>query len=219
MSHRLNVAEVVAEPLKIHGLAGDEKSVNKRVTEVMAQADLSTDPAFLRRYAHELNMGAVQRVCLARSLVLNPALLIADEPTSSLDPSVQAKVMRLFFNLQIERGLTMLFVTHSIGLARKTADRMGVMLNGLLVEMGPSNLVFSAPLHPYTQSLIELARGLTPQAAAKPAARQTEPACPFATRCPRAQDICQSQTPPMTEQNHRRVRCHFPLRPDKRRTT
>ena len=211
VSHRLNVAEVVAEPLKIHGAAGDAKAVRQRVREVLAQADLSTEPAFLGRYAHELNMGAIQRVCLARALILNPALLIADEPTSSLDPSVQAKVMRLLFNLQIERGLTMLFVTHNIGLARKTADRIGVMLRGLLVETGPAHLVFSAPLHPYTQSLIELARGLNPQAALNPAIAQGEPACPFAPRCPRAQEVCQNQEPFATEQDHRQVRCHFPL--------
>ena len=219
VSHRLSVFEVVAEPLRIHGETGDKARLSERVSRALAEANLSTDPAFLGRFAHELNMGAVQRVCLARALILKPDLLIADEPTSSLDPSVQAKVMRLLFNLQIEKGLTMLFITHNIGLARKAADRMGVMLAGRLVEVGPAHLVFSAPLHPYTRRLIDLARGLSGESPGEPDMSGGKPACPFAVRCPRRQDVCLSQDPPMVEQGHRQVRCHFPLLEVKRRTS
>ena len=107
-------------------------------------------------------MGAIQRVCLARALVHDPVLLVADEPTSALDPSVQAKVLKILLDLQIEKGLTMLFVTHDLGLARKVADRIGVMLKGRIVEVGPAARLLNNPGHPYTGLLIDSARGRTP---------------------------------------------------------
>ena len=116
-------------------------------------------PEFLRRYPHELNLGAIQRLCIARALVTEPMLLVADEPTSSLDPSVQAKVLKMLLDLQTEKGLTLLLVTHDLGLARKIADRIGVMRAGRLVEIGPAARVMGRPGHSYTRQLIESAGG------------------------------------------------------------
>jgi len=211
ISPRFSVFEAVAEPLKIHKTAMTRKSIEKSVSRVLAQVRLSTDPSFLKRYPHELNMGAIQRVCIARALILEPSLIVADEPTSSLDPSVQAKVLKLLLDLQIELGLSMLFITHNIGLARKIGDRIGVMLAGRLVEVGPANMVLSAPRHPYTRLLIDSVRGLIKNPF-KPGLEVVKSAgCPFVPRCPRPKDVCCEKTPEMVNVNHCRVGCHFPL--------
>jgi peptide/nickel transport system ATP-binding protein len=210
ISHRFSVYEAVAEPLTIHGEKKDHAERKELVKSILADVHLSTDDAFLRRYPHELNMGALQRVCLARALVLSPRMLIADEPTSSLDPSVQAKVLKLVLDLQIERGLTMLFVSHDIGLARKISDRMGVMFAGQLVEIGPSSLVITRPLHPYTKLLIEGAGGNWEDASEGGSTRQSTVGCPFRFRCPRQQEICAREAPSIRLINNRHVACHFP---------
>jgi peptide/nickel transport system ATP-binding protein len=162
VSHRLTVFEIVAEPLRIHKTVTDEAELKDRVCGALSDVRLSIAPEFLKRYPHELNMGAIQRVCLARALVHEPDLLIADEPTSALDPSVQAKVLKMLLNLQIEKGLTLLFVTHNIGLARKVADRIGVMSGGRIIETGPAARIVNHPAHEYTRALIHSARGLNP---------------------------------------------------------
>jgi peptide/nickel transport system ATP-binding protein len=210
ISHRFSVYEAVAEPLKIQGEAQDHEKSKGLVQSILADVHLSTDDAFLRRYPHELSMGALQRVCLARALVLSPLMLIADEPTSSLDPSVQAKVMKLLLELQIERGLTMLFVSHDIGLARKISDTLGVMLAGQIVEIGPSSLVINRPLHPYTRLLIDSAGGNWKGAFGGNSDRQLKVGCPFQLRCPRQQDICKKEAPSLRLFDNRQVACHLP---------
>jgi len=212
VSHRLSVFDIVAEPLRIQGLGSAKEELGARVKRAMADVHLSTEPAFLRRYPHELNMGAIQRICIARALVVEPSLLVADEPTSSLDPSIQAKVLKLLLDLQIERGLTMLFVTHDMGLARKIGDRIGVMVAGTMVELGPSIHVFGTPLHPYTRLLIRSAggdgKGLAHVSAAPP-----EGGCPFAARCSSAERRCFSELPPYASPDggYHLVRCFRPL--------
>ena len=213
VSHRFSVLNVVAEPLRIHDSASSKVQIKDRVKKVLEEVHLSTDDAFLSRYPHELNMGAIQRVCMARALVLDPSLLVADEPTSSLDPSVQAKVMKLLLDLQIERGLTMLFVTHDIGLARKIGDRLGVLLGGRLVEAGPAAQILGFPTHPYTRLLLESAGGSVDEAirAVTGLGGDQLQGCPFVSRCPRAQDVCRRENPPLLEKDYRSVACHFPL--------
>ena len=217
VSHRLSVQEIVAEPLRIQrkDLSGDE--IKDRVVKALTDVHLSTAPEFLRRYPHELNMGAIQRVCLARALVHEPILLVADEPTSALDPSVQAKVLKILLDLQIEKGLTMLFVTHDLGLARKTADRIGVMLKGRMVEMGPASRLMSRPGHPYTKLLIDSARGRTdlevgtgPDHAPDQAIDQ---GCLFRDRCSRSGKDCLTGLPGPVQPDGRghRVWCFHPL--------
>jgi peptide/nickel transport system ATP-binding protein len=210
ISHRFTVAEAVAEPLFIQGEGKDRAESTELVKAILAAVHLSTDDAFLQRYPHELNMGALQRVCIARALVLAPSLLIADEPTSSLDPSVQAKVLKLLLDLQIERGLTMLFVSHDIGLARKISDRIGVMLAGRIVEIGPSSLVLSQPLHPCTRLLMESAGGNWKETKGGDAAMQVESGCLFRLRCPRHQEQCEREAPSLRLIDNRHVACHFP---------
>jgi peptide/nickel transport system ATP-binding protein len=168
VSHRLTVFEIVAEPLRIHKTVTDRTELKNRVCAALSDVRLSSAPEFLKRYPHELNMGAIQRVCLARALVHEPDLLVADEPTSALDPSVQAKVLKMLLNLQIEKGLTLLLVTHNIGLARKVADRIGVMEGGRIIETGPAARIILHPDHEYTQSLIRSARGLNSPGPAMP---------------------------------------------------
>lgn len=213
VSHRLSVFDIVAEPLRIQGEARGKTEVHERVTRVLSEVHLPTEDEFLKRYPHELNMGAIQRVCMARALILGPSFLVADEPTSSLDPSVQAKVLKMLLELQVEKGLTMLFVTHDIGLARKIGDRIGVMLAGKMVETGPAAKVLVCAAHPYTRRLIECAHGLE-----EGSATVVDPivgaACAYASRCNRAEERCLRESPPLVQLDGggHRVWCHFPMR-------
>ncbi len=211
VSHRFTVKEIVAEPLRIHQASLGKEKIHERIIQVLRDVHLSTDEAFLRRYVHELNMGAIQRVCMARALVLEPSLLVADEPTSSLDPSVQAKVMKLLLELQIERGLTMLFVTHDIGLARKVSDRIGIMLKGSLVELGPATKIISEPAHPYARLLLDSACGTHSGSKLTKKDRGDLNGCPFVSRCPRAGECCYMEPPVLKQWKDRRVACYFPF--------
>jgi peptide/nickel transport system ATP-binding protein len=212
VSHRLSVFDIVAEPLRIQGMSGSKEDMHTSVKRSLADVRLSVEPAFMKRYPHELNMGAIQRLCIARALVVEPSLLVADEPTSSLDPSVQAKVLKLLLDLQIEKGLTMLFVTHDIGLARKIGDRIGVLMAGRIVEVGPSARVLGSPLHPYTRLLIQSAGGGGKGVAQMPAASPAG-GCPFASRCSRAVPACFTELPPQIslDEGDHLVRCSRPL--------
>lgn len=212
VSHRLTLFDIVAEPLKIQGAVRDKQEIQERVKRVLADVRLSTDPDFLQRYPHELNMGAVQRLCIARALILRPSLLVADEPTSSLDPSVQAKILKLLLDLQIEKGLTMLFVTHDIGLARKIGDRIGVMLSGIMVETGAAAQVLTNPLHPYTRQLIRSASGVFDGEFPHPENTSSQVGCPFVSRCEFSISPCFSRVPPEANPDGRRhlLRCFRP---------
>ena len=211
ISHRFTVYDAVAEPLNIHGIGKDKDEKRKRVKSVLADVHLSTDEAFLRRYPHELNMGALQRICIARALVLSPSLLIADEPTSALDPSVQAKALKLLLDLQTDRGLTMLFVSHDMALARKISDRMGIMLAGNLVELGQASLLLSRPAHPYTKMLLEGAHGEWQEEWKINSSERKGEGCPFFSRCRNRRELCDKTPPSICDIEHRQVSCHFPL--------
>jgi len=159
LSHRLSVQELVMEPLNIQGIGTNEER-RRKVAKVLGEVELSARTDFLDAYPHHLSGGELQRVAIARALVLEPKLLIADEPTSFLDPSIQAKILKLLLNLQEQRGLSMLFITHDIAMARKVSDRIAVMLGGSIVEEGPANQIITAPQHPYTESLVNTASHL-----------------------------------------------------------
>jgi len=210
ISHRFTVYDAVAEPLEIHGIGDDKEAKRNMVKSVLADVHLSTDESFLQRYPHELNMGALQRICMARALVLSPSLLIADEPTSALDPSVQAKVLKLLLDLQTDRGLTMLFVSHDMALARKISDRMGIMLSGGLVELGQASLILSRPAHPYTKMLLDSAGGEWREDWKMESQDVKSAGCPFFFRCSNRQDLCEKRPPSIREIEHRQVSCHFP---------
>ncbi|HAA89830.1 MAG TPA: ABC transporter ATP-binding protein [Peptococcaceae bacterium] len=160
ISHRMNVYQAVKEPLDVHGWGSESEKLEK-VRKVLNEVELPADDGFLKKYPHHLSGGEAQRVAIARALVLNPKLLIADEPTSALDASVQAKILRLLLDLQEKRGLALLLITHDLALARKVSDRMAVMLQGSIVEEGPTSEVVSNPFHPYTKCLVEAAPALS----------------------------------------------------------
>lgn len=213
VSHRLSVFDIVAEPLPIQQRSLNVPEIERRVLSALTDVHLPTESAFLKLYTHELNMGAVQRVCIARALIQEPSLLIGDEPTSSLDPSVQAKVAKMLLELQVERGMTMLFVTQDIGLARKIGDRVGVMYAGRLVELGPTAEVFGMPCHPYTRLLLQKGGHSGNLTEATPKETRAGQGCSFASRCGRAVDECVSRAAPemCTINSRHTVACWFPL--------
>ena len=159
LSHRLSVLELVREPLDVQRVGTKEERGDKAI-RVLGEVELPTDEDFLHTYPHHLSGGEMQRVAIARALVLDPKLLILDEPTAFLDPSLQAKIMKLMLNLQEQRGLSMLFITHDIAVARKVSDRMAVMHDGRIVEEGRSSELTTTPTHPYTQALVNGASDL-----------------------------------------------------------
>jgi peptide/nickel transport system ATP-binding protein len=159
ISHRMTVREAVREPLDIQDI-GDTGERELRMMRALAEVQLPATEEFADTYPHHLSGGETQRVAIARALVLEPRLIIADEPTAFLDPGVQAKILKLLLDLQERHGLSMLFITHDIAVARKVSDRVAVMSQGRIVEEGPAVRVLSSPSHPYTRSLLTAVGGL-----------------------------------------------------------
>jgi peptide/nickel transport system ATP-binding protein len=159
LSHRLTVLEAVREPLEVQNI-GTRKEQNEAAMKVIREVQLPTSSKFLDEYPHHLSGGELQRVNIARALVLNPQVLIADEPTAYLDSSIQAKILKLLMDLQENRGLSMLFITHDIAVARKISDRIAVMKDGRIIEQGLTSRIITSPVNSYTQSLLDAAAGL-----------------------------------------------------------
>jgi peptide/nickel transport system ATP-binding protein len=159
LSHRLSVLELVMEPLEVQKIETGEQRLEKAI-QTIGEVELPQTERFLHTYPHHLSGGEMQRVAIARALVLDPELLIADEPTAFLDASVGAKILKLLLNLQEHRGLSILYITHDIAAARKVSDRIAVMLEGRITEEGPSNEIVSAPKQPYTRKLLNSASAL-----------------------------------------------------------
>ncbi len=210
ISHRFNVLQAVSEPLDIMKKT-HEDDVKGRVISVLQDVELPCDDSFLAEYPHHLSMGEIQRLAIARSLILNPKILIADEPTSSLDPSVQGKLLKLFMNLQEKRGMAILFITHDIAIARKISDRIMVMLDGNIIEEGFSNIIINKPAHPYTRQLVESApsfenkidNGLNKKNNILAAAT----GCAYYKRCDIAGEECLNTVPRLITTDNRKVAC------------
>jgi oligopeptide/dipeptide ABC transporter ATP-binding protein len=213
LNPRMTVTQSVGEPLilqeRLRGAA-----LARRVAELLAEVGLSE--AFLYRYPHELSGGQKQRVCIARALALAPRLLVLDEPTSALDVSVQAQILEFLLQLKLERGLTYLFISHNLAVIRHVCDRVAVMYLGRIVEIGPTDVIFASPSHPYTKAL--LASALAPRAGALPAQQLggevPNPAappsgCSFHPRCPIAVPRCRVEAPALAAHDDRRVACHL----------
>ncbi len=152
LNPRKTVGSIVAEPFAIHGLEGDRAQRRRRVQGLLETVGMS--PEHYNRYPHEFSGGQRQRIGVARALALEPKLLIADEPVSALDVSIQAQVLNLLRELQRRLGLTLLFISHDLSVVRYMCDRIAVMLEGKIVELGPGEQIFSAPTHPYTRELL-----------------------------------------------------------------
>jgi len=212
---RLRVLEIVAEPLCAH-LRLSRKDLRRRVAELCDVVGLPVE--YLTRYPHEMSGGQRQRVGVARALALNPSLVILDEPTSSLDVSVQAQVLNLLSELQSRLGLSYLLISHDIAVVEHMCENVGVMYLGAMVEMGPVERVLAQPLHPYTQALIRAVpvpdprrRSLgTPLEGDVPDPSNPPPGCRFWPRCPQAQDRCRIEVPVLNvvEPGHE-VACHL----------
>jgi peptide/nickel transport system ATP-binding protein len=227
MDPRMRVGTILREPLVIQR-DGSRAAQAKRVQAMLDEVGLPAVAA--ERYPHEFSGGQRQRLGLARALMLRPSMIVADEPVSALDVSIQAQILNLMLDLQREHGLTYLFISHDLSVVRYMSDTIGVMYLGKLVEVGPAADVYAAPVHPYTRGLIDTVpvadptlerakehqgvRGELPSAVAPPSG------CRFRTRCPRAQDRCAAEEPPLrpfTAEGHLAA-CHFPLRePDEAR--
>ena len=218
LNPRMTVGDIVAEPLKNFGVARGKKA-EQRVQEVMRVVGLN--PNFVNRYPHEFSGGQRQRIGIARALVLNPTFIVADEPVSALDVSIQAQIVNLMEDLQSKFDLTFLFIAHDLSVVRHISDRIAVMYLGKIVEIGPSNAIRDKPLHPYTKVLESSVPVPDPdlEAARKPILLKGEipspvnppSGCRFHTRCPIAQPICSEVDPPLEmKETGRFAACHFP---------
>jgi peptide/nickel transport system ATP-binding protein len=219
LNPRMSVYDIVSEPIRVQELESKEDKITEMVKDSLSQMGLVPPEEFLYRFPHEISGGQRQRVAIARALVTNPEFLMADEPVSMLDASIRVDVSKLMADMVRKRGISMLYITHDIALARYMCDRIAVMYLGEIVEQGLTEAVLMEPLHPYTNALMLAVPVPDPTArrlkvvvkgeVANPVA--PPPGCRFHPRCPKAQDICKVQKPELTEiEAGRLVACHFP---------
>jgi oligopeptide transport system ATP-binding protein len=219
LNPRQRVGQIVGTPLRIHGLASGD-GLKRQVNELLERVGLG--PEHYNRFPHEFSGGQRQRIGIARALALRPKLIIADEPVSALDVSIQAQIINLLEDLQNEFKLTYLFVAHDLGVIRHVSDRIAVMYLGKIVEVGPADAVYSNPIHPYTLSLLSALPIPDPKANARreqivlegdiPSPANPPAACRFHTRCPYATEICSQDEPKLVDWgNGHWAACHHPL--------
>jgi oligopeptide transport system ATP-binding protein len=202
LNPRMQVGNIVGEPLDIHNI-GKKSERTEIVQELLAVVGLN--PYFVRRYPHEFSGGQRQRIGIARALATNPSFIVADEPISALDVSIQAQVVNLMDDLKAQLGLTYLFIAHDLSMVRYISDRVAVMYLGRIVEMGERDDVYDNPLHPYTQALLSAIPIPDPEAESKrhriilegevPSPANPPTGCRFHPRCAYATEICQQEDP------------------------
>ena len=212
---RMPVGESIAEGLTVHGMR-DGKERTQKVQDVLQRVGLN--PYHARRYPHEFSGGQRQRIGIARALILNPKFIVADEPVSALDVSIQSQVLNLLQDLQNDMGLTYLFIAHNLSVVEHISDRVGVMYLGKLVELAPRNEFFANPSHPYSQALMSaipipnpaIRRERITLTGDVPSALRPPPGCNFNPRCPIAIDVCREVEPELRElRPEHYVACHL----------
>ncbi|MFV0301426.1 MAG: oligopeptide/dipeptide ABC transporter ATP-binding protein [Paracoccus sp. (in: a-proteobacteria)] len=217
LNPRMTVGQIIAEPLTTHrpGLKRDE--VKARVKEMMEKVGLL--PNQINRYPHEFSGGQCQRIGIARALIVEPRLIICDEPVSALDVSIQAQVINLLIELQKDLGLALIFIAHDLAVVKHISDRVLVMYLGKVMEIAGADDLYGNPQHPYTQALLsavpipdpvlEAGKSVVPLRGDLPSPMNPPSGCVFRTRCPRAQSACAEQVPALMGGDHG-VACHFP---------
>mgnify|MGYP002512098774 CR=1 FL=1 len=215
LNARMTVRDIIAEPLVAHNVVKRKDQSNELVYPMLERVGLTKEHA--NRYAHEFSGGQRQRVGIARALILQPELVICDEPISALDVSIQAQIINLLAELKAERNLTMLFIAHDLSMVKHISDNIGVMYLGNLVEIGDSDDVYHRPLHPYTQALLSAVPIPDPRVAREkkrivlegelPSPLDTPSGCVFRTRCPNATERCAREKPGMVNVGKRTVAC------------
>jgi oligopeptide/dipeptide ABC transporter ATP-binding protein len=196
------IGEQIAEPLRVHrGVRGT--SLTERIKELLRGVRIPSPEVRMREYPHQMSGGMRQRIVGAISISCEPRLIIADEPTTSLDVTIQAQYLKLLKDLQQRVGLAMIFITHNIGIVAKMCDTVGVMYAGRLVERAPVRTIFNQPAHPYTEALLQAMPKLTDRSerlwnieGQPPDLANLPPGCPFHPRCPKAEDRCRREVPP-----------------------
>ena len=215
LNPRLTVKDLIAEPMVIHGTASGGE-ITARVAQLMEAVGLK--PAYMGRYPHEFSGGQRQRIGVARTLALNPRLIVADEPVSALDVSVQAQVLNLLQNLKDDLSLTFIFISHDLSVVEHICDKIAVMYVGNIVELAPTDELLNNPKHPYTEALVSAVPPADPLIKMEriilegdvPSPANPPSGCVFHPRCRYARDICQQEIPPLVEIAPDHIaRCHF----------
>jgi peptide/nickel transport system ATP-binding protein len=213
LNPRWKVRDIVAEPLREHGLAQTEAELKENVAELLRSVGLA--PADMEKFPHQFSGGQRQRISIARALATRPEFLVCDEPTSALDVSVQAQVLNIMKDLQRERGLTYLFISHNLAVVRHVSDQVGVMYLGRLVELADKTELFARPRHPYTRMLLDAipdvrktGRRRTPVQGEVPNPLNPPSGCTFHPRCPHANARCSAERPALNSFQGILVACH-----------
>ena len=213
LNPRWTVRDIVAEPLREHALVRDAATLNDRVSALLHQVGLAA--ADMAKFPHQFSGGQRQRISIARALATQPEFLVCDEPTSALDVSVQAQVLNIMKDLQRERGLTYLFISHNLAVVRHVSDEVGVMYLGRLVEWADKETLFRSPRHPYTRMLLDAipdismtGRARTPVQGEVPNPLEPPTGCAFHPRCPHANERCTRERPELLDLKGARVACH-----------
>jgi peptide/nickel transport system ATP-binding protein len=213
LNPRWIVEDIVGEPLKEHGIITDDAQLEVRVGELLESVGLS--PLDMAKYPHQFSGGQRQRISIARALATEPEFLVCDEPTSALDVSVQAQVLNIMKDLQRQRGLTYLFISHNLAVVRHVSDHVGVMYLGRIVELADKHQLFGNPRHPYTRMLLDAipkmhdtGRRRTPVSGEVPNPLNPPTGCAFHPRCPHANARCKAERPALLEIQGVKVACH-----------
>lgn len=218
LNPRMTISEILSEPFRIHRIARGAE-LRQKVTKLLEEVGLSNEVA--DRYPHEFSGGQRQRIGIARALALGPRLIIADEPVSALDVSIQSQILNLMIDLRSRFGLSYLFIAHDLAVIEHISDRVAVMYLGRIVEFSRADILYRSPLHPYTRALIDAIPKPVVSAVKKqnvlegdvPSPLRPPPGCHFHTRCPYVQDICHKETPQLrnygTDAEPIMAACHF----------